>query len=890
MKIKTKVSIFFILSLAIFAYVVIWAVTGSYRQEVVRLNQEVSKERIVRLLDFIRDQDSLVSDKVYSSKEEAWAKIVDYVKNTYPEQAEPTQYLFIVSADSRYIAHPQVSTGGIFIWDRSTVTKMLKFGSGEMVFNDVSGRKIVYYDTFRPWDWLICYAVPYDIIEESPKILESYLRQSLTVLACMMISVGLMLWLIQRALSPLDRLVASTQALAQGEFSPKQAVSYHNDEVGMLGKSFDSMAMKVKESLQNLHIENEERRNKEKEFRDLIDNSPLAMVVINHDRSYQCNDMFYRLFGYNDEEITTFDDWFRLVFPDANYRRQVQIVWKRQIMADSFSGETFRTTCKSGEVLDVEVRHKLIGNRNLLIFNDLSLRKRVEQELRSTRNYLYQVINSVKLLLVAIDENDIVTQWNHPIEEYTGIKTEFAIGANLWSVAPFLLPYHPQIENALRQRQVTEIYRESITLRQQSEYFNISINPLAGDNTGVVVILEDVTELIKKREELVQAQKMETVGTLAGGLAHDFNNILGGIKGSISMINYHLKSEHIDIQEIKDFLVIAERSVHRATHMVEQLLTLSRRSQLNVRPIDLKNAITNILEICRGSFDKNIKISFHTRFENAYMEGDQPQIEQVLLNLLINAEHAMTVMRPAHENIGGEITISLEQSVRPARKNEDKETMRPYWQVSIKDQGVGISPEILPKIFDPFFTTKSKGKGTGLGLAMVYGIIDSHNGFIEVSTHINNGSDFTVLLPVLIQEKPLVDVAADSEILQLGTGTILIIDDEEAIRKTVGKMLESMGYNTITADNGENGVKIYRQQHAAITAVILDMAMPGISGLETYKILAAVNPKVKVLVASGYTNDVRVAKTIELGAQGFIQKPFSMNALSVKIAAVINSH
>jgi CheY-like chemotaxis protein len=203
---------------------------------------------------------------------------------------------------------------------------------------------------------------------------------------------------------------------------------------------------------------------------------------------------------------------------------------------------------------------------------------------------------------------------------------------------------------------------------------------------------------------------------------------------------------------------------------------------------------------------------------------------------------------------------------------------------------VGISPEILPKIFDPFFTTKSKGKGTGLGLAMVYGIIDSHNGFIEVSTHINNGSDFTVLLPVLIQEKPLVDVAADSEILQLGTGTILIIDDEEAIRKTVGKMLESMGYNTITADNGENGVKIYRQQHAAITAVILDMAMPGISGLETYKILAAVNPKVKVLVASGYTNDVRVAKTIELGAQGFIQKPFSMNALSVKIAAVINSH
>lgn len=886
MKIKTKVSVFFILSLSIFAYIVIWAVTSSYRQEVVRLNQEVSKERIVRLMDFIRDQDNLFFDKIYKTEKEAQEKVVASVRDGYPEQSEILQYLFIVSSDSRYVVHPQVPSGGIFIWDRSTVAKMLKSGSGEMVFHDITGRKIVYYESFKPWDWLICYAIPYEIIEESPKVFESYLRQSLTVIACMFVAVGLMLWLIQRALSPLDNLVASTQELAAGEFSPKKTVKYLNDEVGMLAKAFDNMAMKVKESLQRLHVENEERRNKEKEFRDLIDNSPLAMVVINSDQSYLSNEMFNRLFGYNDKEIKTFDDWFRLVFPDATYRHSVQTNWKRHVKAGSFGGETFKVTCKSGEILDVEVRHKLIGNRNLLIFNDLSLRKRVELELRNTRNYLFQVINSIKLLLVAFDEKGDVTQWNRPMEEYTGIKSEYAVGGRIWQLAPFLLPYQKQIENALQRHEQVELFRESVMTKER-EYFNISISPLHSETPGAVVIMEDVTELIKKREQLVQAQKMETVGTLAGGLAHDFNNILGGIKGSISMINYNLKSEQINIQEVKDFLVIAERSVSRATHMVEQLLTLSRRSQLNIRPIDLKNAITNIVEVCCGSFDKNVKISFITSFEQAIMEGDQAQIEQVLLNLLINAEHSMTVMRSPHEILGGEISIMLDQSVRLGKKGENDGSMQTYWRLTVQDRGVGIPPDILPKIFDPFFTTKSKGRGTGLGLAMVYGIVDSHNGIVEAVSEPGAGSAFTVLLPVLSQKEITSELIVDSDELVPGTGTILIIDDEEAIRVTVAKMLETMGYTAIAAEDGETGADVYEKRHKEVVAVMLDMAMPGVSGLETYKRLATINPSVKVLIASGYTNDSRVTKTIELGARGFIQKPFSMNALSVKISAVI---
>ncbi len=893
MKIQTKLSGFFIILLAVFSYLLLWTGTRSYRQEVASLNAEVSREKIKFLMNTISEQDNLFFEKIYKSPKEAQEKVIEHVKNNYQSSPDFAKYLFIVSADSRYIVHPTLPAGALFTWDKVAVDKLLKTGEGEIRLNDPYGEKIVFYQAFKPWRWLVCYSLPADV-DYYAGVSESSLRQLIAVLGCMLASVGLLYWLIQKALAPLSDLADSAEAMAAGKFPESCNHQYPDDEVGIMGRAFDDMAAKIQNSMTELQAEISERRNKEMEFRELIENSPLPMAVINPDKTYSVNNMFSRMFGYYEKDMATFDDWFNLAMPDENYRKKVISLWVGHVTGDRFGGETFKVTCKSGETLEIEVRHKLIGNRNLLIFNDLTDRKRVEGELRTTRNYLNQVLDSIKLLLAAVNEKGIVTQWNRPMEQYTGIKAAFAIGSKLWDVAPFLNNYRTQIEDAAKSGKFLELYRESI-IQEHELYFNISINPLpANENPGAVIILEDVTELIKKGEQLVQAQKMETVGTLAGGLAHDFNNVLGGIKGAISMVNYYLKNSPAAIGEIKEFTAIAERSTTRASSMVEQLLTLSRKSQLTFNPVDLKQALLSVLEICRSTFDKSVNINTFMPVSRAMVKADQTQIEQVLLNLLINAEHSMTLMLGEEDVRGGSINVSIKRALHrpPAHAEENTEANissdEAYWEISVKDTGVGIPREIQPKIFDPFFTTKSKGRGTGLGLSMVYSIIDRHNGYVEVKSESGEGSTFTIGLPELkLDDEHMAQEKTHGE-LAFGTGLILIIDDEEAIRITASKMLEAVGYDTICAVDGTAGCELYKSRQQEIKSVLLDMAMPGISGLEAYQKLREINPSVKVLMTSGYTNDARVQRALAIGADGFIKKPFSLTRLSEKMSEVLS--
>ncbi len=894
MKIQTKLSGFFIILLAVFAYLLLWTGTRSYRQEVAALNGEVCREKIKLLMNTISEQDNLFFEKIYKSPKEAQEKVIEQVKDNYQGNHDFAKYPFIVSADSRYIVHPTLPAGALFTWDKAAVETLLKSGEGEIRLNDPYGDKIVFYQAFKPWRWLVCYSLPAEV-DYYAGVSASSLRQIIAVIGCMLASVGLLYWLIQKALAPLSDLADSAADMASGKFPATERRQYPNDEVGIMGRAFDDMAAKIQNSMIELQAEIGERRNKEMEFRELIENSPLPMAVINPDKSYSVNNMFSRMFGYSERDMATFDDWFNLAMPDENYRKKVISLWGGHVTVERFGGETFNIICKNGEMLEIEVRHKLIGSRNLLIFNDLSDRKRVERELRATRNYLKQVLDSIKLLLTAVNEKGVVTQWNRPMEQYTGIKGAFAIGSKLWDVAPFLNNYRSQIEEAAKSGKFLELYRESI-VQDHEQYFNISINPLpASENPGAVIILEDVTELIKKGEQLVQAQKMETVGTLAGGLAHDFNNVLGGIKGAISMVNYYLKNSPSAIGEIKEFTAIAERSTTRASSMVEQLLTLSRKSQLTFTPVDLKKALLNVLEICRSTFDKSVLIDTSMPISMAMANADQNQIEQVLLNILINAEHSMTLMREKEDIPGGTINISITRASRriAVRNSENTEENIPadeeyYWEINVKDAGVGIPREIQPKIFDPFFTTKSKGRGTGLGLAMVYSIINRHNGYVEVQSELGEGSTFTIGLPELKQDDESVVQDKPPGELALGTGLILIIDDEEAIRITASKMLEAVGYDSICAVDGATGCELYQSRQAEIRAVLLDMAMPGISGLETYQRLKEINPAIKVLMTSGYTNDARVQKTLEIGANGFIKKPFSLYRLSKKMSEVLS--
>jgi len=404
----------------------------------------------------------------------------------------------------------------------------------------------------------------------------------------------------------------------------------------------------------------------------------------------------------------------------------------------------------------------------------------------------------------------------------------------------------------------------------------------------VARILSDVEKNILE-SQLIQSQKMESIGTLVGGLAHDFNNLLGGITGSLSLIKY--RYEAIAPEELLKYVTVMENASNRAADLVRQLLTVASKQDLAMTPVNLNNSITHIVKICRNTFDKSVDIVYNCPDRPSVTSADPIQIEQVLLNLCINGYHAMTMMREENDKKGGTLTLEIKRlhpddifmQMHPEARNED------YWIISLEDTGIGMTKNTLQRIFEPFFTTKKNTpvKGSGLGLTMVYNIIRDHGGFIDVQSEAGSGSVFNVYLPVYHQEN-IAPVEETEKKLYTGEGLVLVIDDEEIMRITMKKMLQSAGYEVVLAENGEEGVAAYLENRGHISLVVLDMAMPKKSGRDVFYELKEHDPEVKVLLATGYMHDERSEEILKSGVKGFIQKPFSIYELSEAVYRSIN--
>jgi PAS domain S-box-containing protein len=531
-----------------------------------------------------------------------------------------------------------------------------------------------------------------------------------------------------------------------------------------------------------------------------------------------------------------------------------------------------------------------------------------ENQLTQTRNYLNSVFNSLSSMLITVNRDGTIAQWNTAAEKFFGTPANEAISEKVLTVIPFLEDYRDHMEEAFNKRRPVEVLRENVHIeRNRNEngdskdgdgiekiYLNISLYPLVyshGALEGVVIRLVDVTESVQKDRQLLQAQKMETVGNLAGGLAHDFNNVLGGIVGTTSLIKYLFKKQkEVDMERIKSSINIIEKGANRAVALVKQLLTISRRTEPLFAPVDLNNSLKHVMDICVNSFDKciNLKANYHP--EPAMVWADATQIEQVMLNLCVNASHAMTIMRGVDENQGGTLIVTIKKMDKMRRYAAvgPEDTDKEYWTIKVEDTGVGIDSRLLPKIYDPFFTTKADSKGTGLGLAMVYNITQQHDGFIDVSSKLSKGTVFRVILPCLVAENGTgtVEIKRDGQLLR-GEGLILLVDDEENLRKTTGEILENCGYDVITAADGKKGIELYEKKHKEISLVMMDMVMPNMSGKEAFIKIREFNPEAKVLLTSGFRQDPRVEEVIKRGVNGFLQKPFSMVELSKKLAKIL---
>jgi len=391
------------------------------------------------------------------------------------------------------------------------------------------------------------------------------------------------------------------------------------------------------------------------------------------------------------------------------------------------------------------------------------------------------------------------------------------------------------------------------------------------DESGeyILAFLTDITEQRRAEEQMRQTQKMEAIGQLAGGIAHDFNNLLTGILGYASI----LKTEVAPGSFVHEAAATIEHAAQRAAQLTSQLLGFARRGKFVSVPVDVHASIASVCTLLSHTIDKKITLVQHCTAARATVAGDPVQLEQVILNLMVNARDAIT----------GSGVLSMSTAV--AHLDEEfcrqQAMARPgdYLALRVTDTGHGIPPAIREHIFEPFFTTKETGKGTGMGLAMAYGIVKNHGGFIEVASEVGAGSTFTVYLPLTHTDEPCNDVPP-AMTSATAHRCILVVDDDEIVRTVAMRMLEQIGYRVLAAGSGRAALDLYRAQHPAIDLVLMDLVMPDLDGCETISAMQQINPHVRAILSSGYVHDTHVAAQPNDTIVLFMQKPYTIEALS----------
>jgi two-component system, cell cycle sensor histidine kinase and response regulator CckA len=394
-----------------------------------------------------------------------------------------------------------------------------------------------------------------------------------------------------------------------------------------------------------------------------------------------------------------------------------------------------------------------------------------------------------------------------------------------------------------------------------------------GKSTGTLFILRDISEKKRIEAQLHYIERMEAIGTLAGGIAHDFNNLMMGMLGNISLILYDIGPEDPNYERLKT----VESLIQSGAELTSKLLGYARKGKYELRLVNLNNIIAESF-VTFGRARKEIVI--HKDLAQALhpVQADESQLKQVLMNLFVNAAEAMPK--------GGDLFIQTQNVTHQDMSNKP---YRPipgqYVMIQIKDNGKGMEQKTMARVFEPFFTTKEMGRGSGLGLASAYGIIKGHGGYIDVESEKGSGSVFKIFLPV--SEASIRKDSAVSEAVEKGNETVMLVDDEDMIIDVGSQLLEKLGYTVITAQGGEEAIRKYQENKNKIDMIILDMIMPDVGGSEVCEKIKKIDPEAKILLSSGYSINSQAMEILNKGCHGFIQKPFSLKDLSIKIREVL---
>ena len=624
----------------------------------------------------------------------------------------------------------------------------------------------------------------------------------------------------------------------------------------------------------------------EANYRHLFNAEPDAIIITDTEtnRIVDANPAALRLYGYGYDEICGLQAVSLSAEPEKSTKHIRQIVSE-----DSYSGtrEIVQRLHKrkDGTVFPVEIGHGVYtsDDRKMIcaVMRDISKRKRIEDELAAEKERLTVTLRSIGDGVISTDLQGKINSINKVAEELTGWQEKEALGKPLAQVFHIVDEFNRKrcqdpVRKVMETGGIVGLANNTILIAKDGKEHVIAdsgapIRDSQNEILGAVLVFRDITEKRKMEAELVNAQKLESLGVLAGGIAHDFNNFLTAIIGNLSLARIESKPG----DQVVVLLNEMEKASLQAKNLTQQLLTFSRGGEPVKKLVALSELVKNAATFSlRGS---NVRCEFSISPDLLPVEVDEGQIGQVINNLILNADQAMPE--------GGIIEISAENITLPA-DNEFVLPAGPYLRTSFRDHGVGIGPDHLPKVFDPYFTTKQKG--SGLGLTVAYSIIDKHYGRMTVESELGRGTTFTIVLPA--SEKPASQREAEERRLFIGEGKILVMDDEEFIRDLALQMLSKIGYEVSVAHDGDQAIEMYRQAQKSgkpFDTVIMDLTVPGgMGGKEAIRKLKKLDPNVKALVSSGYSNDPIMSNFRDYGFQGVVKKPYRIQDMSDALRSV----
>jgi len=520
---------------------------------------------------------------------------------------------------------------------------------------------------------------------------------------------------------------------------------------------------------------------------------------------------------------------------------------------------------------------------------DITERKQSEEALRSSEERFRKAFFlSPDAIIISRLVDGMIVSVNDGFKQLSGYVEEEFVGKtipeiNIWD--------SPEDRNRWIEKLTTEGIVVNFEFRFRTKDGDIRYGLMSAsiiELNGVEHILnvaKDITERKQAEEEkeslrsqLLHAQKMEAIGTLAGGVAHDFNNLLQVALGYSEILLVGKNPDHPDYDKLHTINTTAKRGAD----LVQRLMVFSRKGDTKPRSLNLNHEVTQLKKLLERTIPKMIAIELSLESELPVINADPVQVEQILLNLAINAKDAMP-------ESGGKLTIETRNITLDEEYCRMHLESKPgqYVMISVSDTGHGMTQETVQHIFEPFFTTKGAGKGTGLGLAMVYGIMKHHEGFINCKSEPNKGTTFRIYFPVVSMELEE-DLEQESAVPQGGSETILLVDDEESLCDIGSQLLTRAGYTVLTATNARDALDLYRNQRSDISLVILDLIMPEMGGKECFKELVNINPQVRVILSSGFLSDGTTEEARVFGFRGLVEKPYNMRQLLGMVRDVLD--